>query len=481
MSVYYNEYDAKAAQWLRNLIEAGLIPPGDVDERSIADVKAETLERYTQCHFFAGIGGWPLALQIAGVRADEPVWTGSCPCQPFSVAGKGKGTADERHLWPEFARLIAECRPPIVIGEQVASKAGRGWLAGVRADLEALGYAVGAADLCAASAGETGYEVSFSWIWEDEDEEEAEACWDAAVPCIVGPPHIRQRLFWGAIRVDGLGYSNMLQPTKSSRARSGSNQEEATGPCGESPRPSPVDRLAHPRLEGHSGDVADGDQPGRVGADAAGSVAAGGGSGGVANPSSERLEGKPVCVCQGAGRGAEEVSEVAGGGATGGLADAEHAKRRPLSVDREDGRNGQDGRREEAHRESGACGEVCVLADGEGGRQRVVRGASREPGQPDIGGADGRGCAGDPWADCIYIPCADGKWRPVPAIESLLRSVADGLPFDLDQLLPEDGHPVTAQDIKGRVAMLRGIGNAIVPRLAAEFVQAFVGAVLDMK
>src|SRR5690606_329182 len=70
-------------------------------------------------------------------------WTGSCPCQPFSSAGKRQGERDKRHLWPEFYRLIAECNPPVVFGEQVASPLGRKWLTGVRADLEALGYAVG--------------------------------------------------------------------------------------------------------------------------------------------------------------------------------------------------------------------------------------------------------------------------------------------------------------------------------------------------
>lgn len=163
MAAYYNEIDPYAARWLRNLIAAGHLPPGDVDQRSILEVEPGDLAGYDECHFFAGIGGWPYALRLAGWFG--PVWTGSCPCQPLSSAGQRKGHADERHLWPAFQCLIAECRPAAVFGEQVASKDGREWLAGVRADLEALGYAVGAADLCAAS---------------------------------VGSPHIRQRLFWVA-------------------------------------------------------------------------------------------------------------------------------------------------------------------------------------------------------------------------------------------------------------------------------------------
>src|SRR5690606_31057001 len=136
-----------------------------VDTRSIEDVTPNDLQGYTQCHFFAGIGGWPLALRLAGWPDDRPVWTGSCPCQPFSQAGKGAGFADERHLWPAFFHLIEQCRPSVVFGEQVASKDGLAWLDLVQADLEGAGYACGAADLCAAG---------------------------------VGAPHIRQRLYWVA-------------------------------------------------------------------------------------------------------------------------------------------------------------------------------------------------------------------------------------------------------------------------------------------
>ena len=169
MSAYYNENDPKAAAWLRELIAADLIAPGDVDERSITDVSPDDLKHYRQCHFFAGIGGWSLALRGAGVSDDARVWTGSCPCQPFSGAGKGGGTDDERHLWPDWHHLVRICRPPIVFGEQVASKPGLAWLDIVSSDLEGEGYAVGAADICAAS---------------------------------IGAPHIRQRLFFVARMAD---------------------------------------------------------------------------------------------------------------------------------------------------------------------------------------------------------------------------------------------------------------------------------------
>ena len=148
---YYNEMDPYAAQWLRNLIAAGHIAPGDVDERSIRDVSPEDLRGYTQCHFFAGIGVWSHALRNAGWSDDRPVWTGSCPCQPFSAAGKQKGFDDDRHLWPVWHKLIDQCRPAIVLGEQVASALD--WLDLVSADLEASGYAFAASDLCAAGFG----------------------------------------------------------------------------------------------------------------------------------------------------------------------------------------------------------------------------------------------------------------------------------------------------------------------------------------
>jgi len=153
VTAYYNEHDPKAAQWLRNLIDAGHIAPGIVDERSIEDVLPSDLLGYTQCHFFAGIGVWSYALRRAGWPDDRPAWSGSCPCQPFSAAGKGAGFVDERHLWPAFLHLIEQCRPGIVFGEQVASADGLAWLDLVQADLEGSGYTVGAADLCAAGYG----------------------------------------------------------------------------------------------------------------------------------------------------------------------------------------------------------------------------------------------------------------------------------------------------------------------------------------
>ncbi|HGH4644773.1 TPA: DNA cytosine methyltransferase [Enterobacter roggenkampii] len=164
-AAYYNEIDPFAAQWLRNLIAGGHIAPGEVDERSIEDVTPDDLRGFTQCHFFAGIGVWSHSLRLAGWPDDKPVWTGSCPCQPFSAAGKGDGFADERHLWPHFFHLISERRPQHVFGEQVASGNANTWFDLVQADLEGMGYAFGLVPFT--SAG-------------------------------IGAPHIRERAYWVA-------------------------------------------------------------------------------------------------------------------------------------------------------------------------------------------------------------------------------------------------------------------------------------------
>lgn len=162
---FYNENDKKAAAWLRELINEGLIAPGDVDERSIVDVRASDIRGYTQCHWFAGIGGWSAAFRLAGIPDTAPVWSASCPCQPLSSAGQRKEHVDERHLWPAFFPLLAECRPATCFGEQAGDSATREWFSGIRLDMETVGYACGAADLC--SAG-------------------------------VKAPHKRQRLYWVA-------------------------------------------------------------------------------------------------------------------------------------------------------------------------------------------------------------------------------------------------------------------------------------------
>jgi DNA (cytosine-5)-methyltransferase 1 len=188
VKTYYNDNDKFICNWLEELMKDGLIGAGVVDRRPIQEIESNDLKEFTRCHFFAGVGGWEVALTRAG-WGDRRVWTGSCPCQPFSVAGKQKGKSDERHVWPDWFQLINECRPPTIFGEQVSSPLGRAWLNTVRSNLETLEYAVGAADLCAAS---------------------------------IGAPHIRQRLWFVANsqsqhnRTGKTGKRRRNEPTNSS-------------------------------------------------------------------------------------------------------------------------------------------------------------------------------------------------------------------------------------------------------------------------
>ena len=150
---YYNEWEPFAGEWLKELIKDGLIPDGTVDNRSIADVEPSDLKGFTQCHFFAGIGGWSRALELARWSPERPVWTGGPPCQPFSAAGNHSGKDDDRHLWPVFFNLISKCRPPTIFGEQVASAIRFGWLDDLQTDLEAQGYAAAAVVLPSGGIG----------------------------------------------------------------------------------------------------------------------------------------------------------------------------------------------------------------------------------------------------------------------------------------------------------------------------------------
>lgn len=150
--VYYNEFHPHAAETLRELIKAGRIPDGEVDVRDVKDVSPSDLRGFSQVHLFAGIAGWALGLKLAGAE-DLPVWTFSCPCQPFSNAGARRGTEDPRHLWPVVSRLVQECLPPLVFGEQVEAAIRFGWWDDVAADLEGCGYTAEAAVLPACSVG----------------------------------------------------------------------------------------------------------------------------------------------------------------------------------------------------------------------------------------------------------------------------------------------------------------------------------------
>ena len=167
---YYNEFDSNAAAWLRELIKDGLIAPGDVDERSIIDVKASDLKGYSQHHFFAGIGGWSYALRLAGWPDNQPVWTASLPCQPFSTAGKQLGKQDDRHLLPHFLELVKQCRPHAIFGEQVERAIGHGWLDDLQTTMEAEGYSVGHCVLGAHSIGAAHIRQRLYWVADSTSE-----------------------------------------------------------------------------------------------------------------------------------------------------------------------------------------------------------------------------------------------------------------------------------------------------------------------
>lgn len=244
MSAYYLEIDPYCAQWLCNLIEAGHIAPGFVDCRDIRTVQPDDLRGFTQVHLFAGIGVWSHALRRAGWDDSRPVWTGSCPCQPFSNAGKRKGVNDDRHLWPEMFRFICQCRAGTVFIEQVSSPDGLAWLDIVQSELENEGYAFAALDTCAAG---------------------------------LGAPHIRSRLYGLAYRdkpgritreltAAPLGYGNPIEPNGGAGGLANMRGERDCGrrvprsresdnpgagePCQRFEGFCAIDRMAHDRRAG---------------------------------------------------------------------------------------------------------------------------------------------------------------------------------------------------------------------------------------
>lgn len=386
---YYNENDPNAAAWLMALMEDGLIPEGHVDVRSIRDVSAADLVGYTQCHFFAGIGGWPLALQIAGWPRERRIWTGSCPCQPFSAAGKLKGQEDERHLWPAFADLIRAGKPSVVAGEQVASKLGRVWLAGVFADLEGMGYRRAGANLC--SAG-------------------------------VGSPNIRQRLYWVAdCESTGAGQGER-------RIREVDSGHSETG------------RLADAAIQRERSGESEGDSRGGV-------VVA----------------------------GSESWSDCNDNGETGRM-EKSCSKGERRGLEREPG----DGTKEEAER----------VDDRDRGRSSSCTAAVSRMGDSNEQGLEGRGERGEragelsarqasPWREYDIVQCRDGRQRRIPkgSVESGIQCMVDGIQPGMDTLWHQ-GYPLAWQKIESRPAILKGIGNAINPYIAAEFIRAYMQAEL---
>jgi DNA (cytosine-5)-methyltransferase 1 len=421
VTAYYNEHDPFAAAWLRELIADGLIAPGEVDERSIEDVRPSDLAGFVQCHFFAGIGIWSLALRQAGWPDDAPIWTGSCPCQPFSAAGKGGGFDDERHLWPAFHWLIEQCGPELVLGEQVASKDGLAWLDLVSADVEASGYAFGAADTCAAG---------------------------------FGAPHIRQRLYWMADAQRGGRQQLALE-------------RPASVVCGEAREVVLLESGDHGAGDGR---VADADaersegwtfrnahnQVGRLcskPSDGRHSSLRSGEADGLAHSSSE---GPQELV----GR-LEQSSRLAEAGAARWLADSDgrNAGAEGLQRSGEQRQQPQDGglmrlehargerrKRRQAtapgHEHDGPASERPESEHGAGLASAYRDAATERPGP--LNGL---------WRAADWLCCTDGKWRPV----------APGT-FPL----------APAGTVRNRVGTLRGAGNAINLAQAQGFVESVI-------
>ena len=106
MSVYYNEIDPFCVAVLRECIKRGVISDGIVDDRSIEEVDPKDLREFKWVHFFAGGGFWDIAARRAGYPTDETLWTGSCPCQPFSNAGKRAELPIQGIYGPTFTDLL---------------------------------------------------------------------------------------------------------------------------------------------------------------------------------------------------------------------------------------------------------------------------------------------------------------------------------------------------------------------------------------
>ena len=411
---YYNEIDEYAAQWIENLIRLGLVAPGVVDRRSIEDVRPDDLRGFRQCHFFAGIGVWSHALRGAGVPDDAPIWSGSCPCQPFSAAGQGGGVDDERHLWPAFFHLIDHCRPPRIYGEQVASKDGLGWLDIVLADMEASDYAIWAVDTPSAGSG---------------------------------APHIRQRLRFCADdlrsstgRLQHMSCNGWLQ------RRAEPSQWGAGGGCS-------IDILADKSGERWNG-VEDSSGSGRRDG-----IENGGGVDRLDHLYHKGLEGLGQRYCSTTGQRQGSLRPVATAGGIDWVASGhDDAGRSNLKVGGSEERT-SDGR-------CSAIGELANHDDHGRAAASITRLHHQEYRAQSRGGAGRPSPTNAFWRDADWLFCRDGKWRPV---EPESFPLVDGSTFRMGSGSPFEG--------KSRQGMLKGYGNAVDAQATIDFIEATLDTV----
>jgi DNA (cytosine-5)-methyltransferase 1 len=428
---YYNENDRQKAEWLRWLMANDVISKGHVDERSIEDVTIGDLAGYRQCHFFAGIGIWSYSLRLAGWSDDRPAWTASCPCQPWSLAGEGKGAEDERHLWPACFRLITVGRPDVLFGEQTADGDGITWLDHVQNDMESISYRFGPLVLPAAG---------------------------------FGAPHGRHRtIFVADAKVPG-------RPAGEQRGNVGTK-----APGGKRLRGTPGHReardLAHAngsrsRRREQAGGLEAGTRPGNAGSSGLGEL---GEEGSMANAQcSEWRESVQRDGTDGSNARRDEASSGPSAcDQTSVMADAQsergHGTVRARNGHARPADNGASRRLYDAQR---AGLEIRSGGLSHAGTSEGTPTATITPGTP--------GPCNGFWADAEWIPTR-GKvpgtidWR---AIKPHSLALDDGAATDFLRMC-DYGFPLVAKS-EARTLRIRGYGDGIVAQVAAEFVKAYM-------